>query len=97
MNDQRSNEISRRYTLIKSRQQLAIVAAACCVIVLAVMAKRPDLFFEISRHTAFKLQAIVILLFVNFTALNWRCPSCRKYLGHDLGKKICRKCGARLE
>ena len=40
--------------------------------------------------------ALIVLLFVNFTAYNWRCPSCRKYLGSDIGRHSCRNCGVRL-
>ena len=29
--------------------------------------------------------------------LNWRCPSCNKYLGRSMNLKVCRKCGAKLQ
>jgi hypothetical protein len=29
--------------------------------------------------------------------INWRCPSCNKYLGRSMGPKVCRKCGAKLQ
>ena len=92
MNEQTDSEIAKRYTIIKNKQLIAIVLAVCLMIVLSVMAKRPDLFLGISGSTCFKIEVFVILLFVNFTALNWKCPSCKKYLGHDIGKKNCRKC-----
>ena len=31
-----------------------------------------------------------------FTFLNWRCPSCKGYLGKAMNPKFCPKCGSQL-
>ena len=36
---------------------------------------------------------IIIAACIVFSQINWRCPSCGKYLGGDLKPKACNKCG----
>ena len=80
----------------QSRQILAIAITLFLVLLLAVIYKRPDRFGEFSKGTLFGLQVVIISAFIGFTALNWRCPSCKKYLGKDISKRICRHCKTRL-
>ncbi|MDO9289164.1 MAG: hypothetical protein Q7T83_10270 [Thermodesulfovibrionales bacterium] len=80
----------------QSRQILAIAITLFLVLLLAVIYKRPDRFGEFSKNTIFGLQAVIISAFIGFTALNWRCPSCKKYLGKGIHRRMCRKCGTRL-
>lgn len=96
---QRKDEehVFRQFSIIKSRQLIATLLALSAVIVLAVVSKRPDLFGSLTKASAMKAQLFIILLFINFTAFNWKCPSCRKYLGSDIKKPTCRKCGVRLQ
>ena len=80
----------------RGRQSVAIVAALFLVLFLAVLYKRPTVLGEFSKETLFGAQAIVIVSFVVFSSVNWRCPSCNKYLGGDMNRRLCRKCGSRL-
>ena len=80
----------------RGRQLLAIGMALLLVLFLALLYKRPTVLGELSRNTLFGAQVIVISLFIWFSSLNWRCPSCNKYLGNDIGMRRCRKCGRRL-
>jgi heme A synthase len=88
--------ITRDFWLRQGRQFLAIAIALFLVILPAVVYKRSDLFGELSKNTLFAFQLLVIAAFIGFTAFNWRCPSCKKYLGMDINKRACRHCGARL-
>ncbi len=97
MSGQQTIGYTGRYAVIRSRQRIAVLVAFLSVVFLAVISKYPGLIFELSKHWVIRLQVLIILLFVNFTAWNWRCPACRKYLGHDIGKKGCPKCGAQLQ
>jgi membrane protein YdbS with pleckstrin-like domain len=89
-------QIAREFWLRQGRQLLAIAIALFLVLLLAVAYKRQDLFGEYSKNTIFSAQLVVIVLFIGFTAINWRCPSCRKYLGTDINKRICKHCKTRL-
>ena len=80
----------------RERQLLAIGVALCLVVFLAMLHKSPTVLGEFSKNTLFGLQVIVIAAFIGFSSFNWRCPSCNKYLGHDMNRRVCRKCGSRL-
>ena len=88
--------ITREFWLRQGRKFLAIAVALFFVILPAVIYNRHDLFGEFSKDTLFASQLLVIAAFIGFTAFNWRCPSCKKYLGMDINKRSCRYCGARL-
>ncbi len=86
----------KEFRVRQNRQLLAIAAALFLVLFMAVVYKRPDLFGEFSKGTLFGAQAVLIAAFIGFTAVNWRCPSCDKFLGSDIHLEVCRRCGARL-
>lgn len=89
--------IMRDFTVRQTRQIIAIAAALFFVLLIAVLYKRPDLFGNFSQYSLAVLQVMLIIVFFNFTAFNWRCPSCRKYLGSNINKRVCRRCGVRLQ
>jgi hypothetical protein len=89
-------QILREFRLRQSRQFLAIAVTLVLILFLALLNKRPDLFGEFSRNTIFEAQIFVIAAFVGFSSLNWRCPSCKKYLGSDINRRKCKQCGTRL-
>ena len=90
------NQITREFWQRRGRQILAIAVALFLVLFLAVVYKRHDLFREYSGNTLIATQLVVITAFIGFTAFNWRCPSCKKYLGNDINKRACRHCRTRL-
>ena len=86
----------REYRVRQTRQIIAIAAALFLVLLVAVVHRRPDLFGEHSRSLLFGLQALTIAAFIGFSAANWRCPSCQAFLGSDIHRSRCRKCGETL-
>ncbi len=89
--------IMRDFAKRQTRQIIAIAATLFCVLLIAVIYKRPDLFGGFSKGSLMAVQALFIIAFLAFTAFNWRCPSCKKFLGSDIHRGVCRKCGARLQ
>ena len=89
-------QLKREFWLRQGRQLLAIAAALFLVLGIAIVYKRRDLFGEYPPNTLVTAQIVVIIAFIAFTAFNWRCPSCKKYLGNNIIKRICRHCKARL-
>ena len=92
-----SQQVQQEFKLLQNRQIIAIAISLFLVLLCAVLYKRPDLFGEFSKTTLFEAQDVIILVFVNFTAFNWRCPACQKGLGADINKRGCKKCGSRLQ
>jgi hypothetical protein len=84
------------FRMRQSRQIFAMAITLLFLIFFVLLYKRPDLFGEISKHTIMAAQVVFIAVFIGFSALNWRCPACNKYLGPDINRRICRKCRTRL-
>ncbi len=80
----------------QSRQIIAITIALFLVLLSAVLYKRP-LLVELSKGTLFGMQIVAIAAFWWFTTINWKCPSCNKSLGSNINKRVCGKCGTRLQ
>jgi hypothetical protein len=97
MNKRDDQQVKREFWLRQGRQLLAIAVALFLVLLIAVVYKRRDLFGEYSKDTLVAVQLVVITAFIGFTAINWRCPSCKKYLGVDIYKRACRHCKTRLK
>jgi len=75
---------------------MAIGVTLFIVLILAFLYRRPTVVGEFSKNIIFSAQITVIAAFIGFSRVNWRCPSCDKYLGNDLYRSMCRKCGSRL-
>ncbi|MGD0281265.1 MAG: hypothetical protein ABSB95_02760 [Dissulfurispiraceae bacterium] len=88
--------IIQHFELRRGRQFLAIGVTLFLVLFLAMLYKRPTVLGEFSRNTLFGAQIVVIAAFIGFSRVNWRCPSCNKYLGNDIYRRMCGKCGSRL-
>jgi hypothetical protein len=96
MHKKDDKEVIRKFGLRQSRQLLAIAVTLVLLLFIVLLAKRHDLFGEIPKNTILGAEILVIVAFIGFSALNWRCPSCNKYLGSDIHRHICRKCRTRL-
>jgi Mn2+/Fe2+ NRAMP family transporter len=97
MSKKDTQKIMQEFLVRRTRQLIAIGAAAILVLLVAMLYKRSDLFGEFSKNTLAFAQILIILAFINFTAFNWRCPSCKKYMGNDMNPRGCKKCGVRLQ
>ncbi len=92
-----NNQILQEFHLRQSRQIIAIAITLFFVLLAAVLYKRPDVFWTFSKSALYSMQIVTIAAFLVFTAYNWTCPSCKKGLGSDINKRVCKKCGARLQ
>ena len=90
-------QIMQEFHKRQSRQLVAIAITLFAILLCAVIYKRPDIFGEYSKSKLFGAQVVIIASYMVFTSVNWRCPSCEKYLGTDINRRICKKCGARLQ
>ena len=91
-----TSQIMREFYLRQSHQFIAIAVALFLVLSCAILYKRPDLLGEFSKASLYGAQITIILSFIVFTAYNWKCPSCDKYLGADINRRTCKHCKTRL-
>jgi hypothetical protein len=40
---------------------------------------------------------VIVLLYIIFPWIDWRCPSCGRHLGRAFNPRYCPKCGVRLQ
>jgi hypothetical protein len=92
-----NNQIMQDFRLRQNRQLLAMALTLFLLLFLVLIYKRTDIFGEFSKSNIVASQIILIAVFIGFSGINWRCPSCNKYLGGDINKRICKKCGIRLQ
>jgi hypothetical protein len=92
-----NKQIMLDFKLRQSRQSLAIGVTLLLLLFLALLYKRPDLFGQFSKDIIVTTQILLIAAFIGFSAFNWRCPSCKKYLGNNIIRRICKHCGTRLQ
>jgi hypothetical protein len=90
-------KIMQEFRQRQTRQIIAIALTLFAILSCAVIYKRPDLFGEFSKSTLFGAEVVIIASYMVFTSVNWMCPSCGKYLGSDINRRVCKKCGARLQ
>ncbi|HAR44852.1 MAG: hypothetical protein A2X56_10000 [Nitrospirae bacterium GWC2_57_13] len=77
------------------RQIYAIGTTIFLLMMLVWKQGHPGLFIgELSRSTVVSLELLLIVGFIAFSAVNWRCPACGCYLGAGINPPRCRKCRA---
>jgi hypothetical protein len=96
MQERDNKQIMRDFGLRQGRQLLAIAVTIVLLLFLAWFHKHPDFFGNFSKNIILAAQIVLMAVFIGFSAFNWRCPSCKKYLGTDISRRICKHCGTKL-
>jgi len=91
------DQVKRGFAMRKRRQIIAAAATMMLILFIALISKRPDIFGTFARNDILAAQVLLIVIFVWFSIFNWRCPVCKKSVGPDFEKRICKHCGARLQ
>ncbi|MEW6586421.1 MAG: hypothetical protein AB1442_12525 [Nitrospirota bacterium] len=90
-------KVMQDFKIRQGRQFFAIGMTLFFLIVLVLFHKHPDLLWEFSKGVVFSAQIVVVTGFICFSAFNWRCPSCNRYLGADINRRVCKRCGTKLQ
>jgi len=97
VSEQEKKDIAREYEKRKRRQVYAIFATLLLLFAGLWKIKHPGLFLgALSKDVVSLFVIVLIALFALFSFYNWRCPGCGKYMGSDIHRKKCRKCGIEL-
>ncbi len=89
-------QIKMEFARRRRRQLIAMVATLILLLSLGLVSKRPDIFGEYARNDILAAQILLVCGFLWFSMFNWRCPACKKSIGPDFSRRVCRHCGARL-
>lgn len=93
----KNGDVIRRFRHRRSRQLAAIAAVIVLLVSILWKMNHPGVLTgEISRTVALFLEGALIAAFLFYSAYNWRCPSCGRYLGGDISPSRCRACGIRF-
>ena len=97
MESNRSNaEIIAEFKKKRTRQIMAVGPIILAFIGLLSVENNPTGIFGLAPSTILVAAFAVIISALVFSFLNWRCPSCNKYLGKAINPKFCSKCGTQL-
>jgi hypothetical protein len=82
----------------RRRRQLLVLIPAVLAIALGIAAKNTDLLDQVGipMNTFGPVFFGFIVLLVGFSFYNWRCPSCKKYLGREISPRFCHRCGVQF-
>ena len=94
----RSNaEIIAEFKKKRTRQIMAVGPIILAFIGLLSVENNPTGIFGLAPSTIMVAAFAVIISVLVFSFLNWRCPSCNKYVGKAINPKFCSKCGVQLK
>ncbi len=80
------HHIKAEFKKIKLRQIIGVTAAIACAV-----------YIHFTQGLDVNRVLIVSGVGLFFSSVNWRCPSCKKYLAHfPLDLQKCTKCGAKF-
>ncbi len=98
MRTDKDEQVILEFRRRRTRQLVAIAVTLFLLVALPWRQSHPGILFgEISSGAVLAGEIVVMAAFIIFSASNWRCPSCGRYLGGDLGRRRCKRCGQRLQ
>jgi cell division protein FtsW (lipid II flippase) len=91
-------EIKTEFKKRKIRQLIIAVLMVPVVGCLLIVSEKSDTSLFGLNHDQIGLTALAIIglaLIISF--INWRCPSCKKYIGKKINPNYCSNCGVDLQ
>jgi hypothetical protein len=81
----------------RNRQWIVTIPFMLLVIAAVWFRDHPDQApMGVAANTFFTIFLVALASVTVFTFRNWRCPSCKGYLGKAVNPKFCPKCGSQL-
>lgn len=90
-------ELQRQFAERRTRQWLATLPVIAATILVIVSDRLNKSVLGIPPAVVMIVAFGVILGFIVFTLINWRCPACNSYLGKRINPKFCSSCGVALD
>lgn len=87
----------QQFRTIRNRQVLVVIPLAVIFLVLAWFGDNlKTVVVGIHDNVIPAAAFLVIVGMAIFSLINWRCPSCKSYLGRSFNPQSCSECGAKL-
>lgn len=86
-------ELRAEYSRRRTRQWLVTLPAIAAVLAVRWLDNARRMPFGLSQTTVVWAAVAIAFGVAIFSFINWRCPSCNKYLGRGFNPKYCRGCG----
>ncbi len=91
------NPVRVKYEKIKQRQKLIIIPLILLTVFAIFMSIAGESIRQYVNSQYFLIATVITaILTMVFSYYNWRCPSCKSYLGRNMSVETCPKCGVRL-
>ena len=91
-----NKEITEAFKRKRARQIMAVAPFVLAFIALLSVEHYSSSIFGLPRNIVLGIAFALVISVLIFSFLNWRCPSCNKYLGKAINPKFCSKCGVQL-
>jgi len=92
-----TTEIKNDFKKRKIRQLFIGIPLLAAVFLIAFMSEsETEMVSGISNLFLIIGAGVIIILGLIFSLINWRCPSCKTYLGKKFNPKFCSSCGVEL-
>lgn len=90
-------EVKKQFKTRKIRQILVAVLVIPIIGILFYVRENPTIeLFGLNYDQIGKFSLIIIGIVLVFSYYNWRCPSCKKYIGKKINPNHCDNCGVEL-
>jgi hypothetical protein len=94
--DDAGRAVKQEYARRKKRQLLVSFGVIIPAFALFVGSREFLQEHGLDERTGGAIFLILVLGVLAFSFWNWRCPSCRSYLGKAFRQRFCRSCGVQL-
>lgn len=92
-----TNEVKIEFKKRKKRQLLIAIPLIPSIFLIAFMGEiQTEIIQGVSNLHLIIGAGVLIVLGLIFSLINWRCPSCKTYLGKRFNPKFCASCGVEL-
>jgi hypothetical protein len=92
------SELRAEFGRRRLRQWLVVIPVVISIVIIRFASDSGDpMFYGVPTNVAIGAAFVLLIGAIVFSLINWRCPSCSKYLGKGINPSYCQKCGFKLK
>ena len=94
--EEQKNKFKAQFAKKRRNQRILALPAIAAIISVTVGHRHIGQALGVSGELAWGAAFVVVLGYLVFSLINWRCPACGKYLRRGLSPNHCPQCGVAL-